>query len=474
MKVAEVYKPLWETNCTKIMLKSGRIAGKSFGAGQYVAVKLVSDDGDIVIFRANSADNKGSIYNEVIQILENEGLHDLYYTKQKPLKIIHKYNGNTIHFLGIGGADEHRTKGFKPSKDLSLILGEELQQVTKQTNLDQAMATFIRFLKPDGKVLFLFNPDRLASQWTNEYYRIREFDDDWLTLHTSYMDIEAFLNDHTMAEIETEKQTNPSNYRWMYLGETEGLFGAVYGSFDRDRHLVTEETIKYYMKKVGLAHLLVGVDPATTRDKTAFIPIAVLNNGQTFVLNYFYHDPEKNGVITNDRLMPYVNRWIEELYDRWGIRRNQRADFIFDTQGADLNNVASYRFKREYRKDHFAMHSYSQKNVIEMAQIIQNAFSRNVLYILDEGGIYDYIQERFVRNFHPLITQLENVIWNEAGDGFEKKVDNDVTDALTYGIAFYFKNPANLHFPIHDKKDVIYYEPLEKTIEKMKKKEGEG
>jgi len=120
------------------------------------------------------------------------------------------------------------------------------------------------------------------------------------------------------------------------------------------------------------------------------------------------------------------------------------------------------------------MHSYSQKNIIEMAQIIQNAFSRNVLYILDEGGIYDYIQDRFIRNFHPLVTQLETVIWNEAGDGFEKKIDNDATDGLTYGIAFYFKNPANLHFPMDRNRDVIYYEPLNKTIKKMKEKEGES
>jgi PBSX family phage terminase large subunit len=474
MKVMEVYQPLWMTDKSKIMLKSGRIAGKSYGAGQFAMVRFIDEDGDIVVFRDSASDNKGSIYNEIVQILEEEGLHSVYETKQKPLKIINKFNGNKIHFMGIGGADEHRTKGFKPDKDLSLILGEELQQVSKQTNLDQAIATFIRFLKPNGKILYLFNPDRRASQWTNEYYRVREYDDSWLTMHTSYKDISQVLNQHTLNEIETERITNPSHYRHMYLGETEGLFGAVYSSFDRDRYLVDEDTIKYYIKKVGVLYVLIGVDPATTRDKTAFIPIVVLNNGQTFVLNYFYHDPEKNGVITNDRLMPYVNEWMDELYARWGFRYKQRADFIFDTQGADLLNVASYRFDREYNKSHFAVHSYSQKNIIEMAQILQNAFSRNVLYILDEGGIYDYIQKRFIRNFNPLITQLETVIWNEAGDGFDKTIDNDATDALTYGIAFYFKNPENMYFPIHEGNKVIYYEPLEKTIDKMKKKEGEG
>lgn len=474
MEVLEVYRPIWETDKTKMMLKSGRIAGKSYGVGQFTSVKFLSEDGDIVVFRSNSADNKGSIFNEIITILDEEGFNDLYYTRQRPLQIIHKYNNNVIHFLGIGGADEHRTKGFKPNKPLSLILGEELQQVRRQTNLDQAIATFIRHLKDDGKIIYLFNPDRLASQWTNEYYRIREYDDEWLTLHTTYKDIATKLNKHTLAEIETERVTNPSNYRHLYLGETEGLFGAVYSSFDRNQHLVTEDTIKYYIEKVGIEFVLIGVDPATTRDKTAFIPIAVLRNGQAFVLDYFYHDPQKNGVITNDRLLPYVNKWLDRLEKRWGFRYNQRVDFIFDTQGADLLNVAKYRYSREYRKPNYVFRSYTQKNIIEMAQIMQNAFSRNVLYILDEGGIYDYVQDRWVQGFHPLVTQLENVIWNEAGDGFDKMVDNDASDGLTYGIAFYFKNPENLHFPLFEKRDVAYYEPLQKTIDKMKKKDGEA
>ena len=472
MEVMKAYKPLWKTDKTNIMIASGRIGGKSYGAGQYVFAKFFKEEGDIVIFRSNSADNADSIFNEIHTIMEEEGFSDMVVTKKRPLKMINLVNGNKIHFLGIGGSDEHRTKGFKPSKKLSIILGEELQQVPRQANLDQAIATFIRFLKDDGKRIFLFNPDRLASHWLNEYYRIREYDDDWLCLKTTYKDISKVLNKHTLAEIETERITNPSNYRWMYLGETQGLFGAVYSSFDRDRHLVSEDVIKYMIKKIGIHNLFIGVDPATTRDKTAMIPILILNNGQAFILNYFYHDPQKNGVITNDKMTPYMVEWLQSLYQRWNIPQRFRADFIFDTNGADLLNVSQYRFRRDGLP--YVCHSYSQKNIIEMAQIMQNAFSRNVLHVLDEGGIYDYIQGRFIRNFHPLVTQLETVVWNEQGDGFDKKVDNDATDGATYGVGFYFKNPSNLDLPYKNPKQVVYYEPVEKVVEKFKKKEGEA
>ena len=82
-----------------------------------------------------------------------------------------------------------------------------------------------------------------------------------------------------------------------------------------------------------------------------------------------------------------------------------------------------------------------------MAHIMQNAFGRNVLYILDENGIHNYMTNRKEYNFHPLVTQLESVVWDEQGKGFDKAVPNDCTDALTYSTAFYFKNPSALYFP---------------------------
>ena len=84
---------------------------------------------------------------------------------------------------------------------------------------------------------------------------------------------------------------------------------------------------------------------------------------------------------------------------------------------------------------------------------MQNVFGRNVVYILDEN-IFNYYTNNFEFNFNPLVTQLESVIWDEKGKGFDDTVPNDCTDALTYSIAFYMKNPNAIYFP----KTEDYYE----------------
>lgn len=463
MQIMKVYKDIFNKEPTYKFLKSGRAAGKSVQAAQKVFKVFFEEDGDIVVFRSNYADIKQSFYQEIINVIVEFELFKYIELRQKPLVITNKYNGNKIHFLGIGGADVHRTKGFKPDKMLSMVVGEELQQVPAQTNLDEAMATFLRFLKDEGEVMYLFNPDRRASHWCNEYYRIKKYDSNYLCLHTTYKDIAKVLSKHLLTEIEVERITNPSNYRHRYLGETEGLHGAVYASFDRDIHLITESQVSHLIKTVGIHQLLIGGDPAYTIDATALVPVLLLKNGQAVALNFFFHDPKVNGVITNANLVPYLRRWLEEdIVKRWGLARQSRIDLVFDTQGGDLMRQMSYTFPKN-----FVFQTYSQKNIIEMAHYMQNAFSKNVAFVLDEGGYYNYITDRFVQGSHPLVTQLEQVIWNEAGDGFEKKVPNDLTDAFTYAIAFYFKNPASLHFPNKD----YYYKPLPKTVDKGEKNE---
>ena len=465
-EVAKAYEPIFTTEKSKIMIKSGRVAGKTYHATQKICQKFLTEDGDIMVFRAFSQDNLQSIYSEIVQMLVEWGYAEVISTTKRPASIYHQSNGNTIHFLGVGGPDESRTKGYHPYKPYSLIVGEELQQIPKQENLDQAMATFVRDLNDEnGQILFLFNPQRISSHWINAYYRARQHSKQWLTLHTSYKDIAQYLNEHSLAEIETERKTNPTNYRYLYLGETDGLFGAVYANFDPERHVVYEETIRAMIKKVGIHTFIVGVDPASTRDKTAAIPAVILNNGQVFVLNYFYHNPETNGVLPNPQLIKHIRFWLEETMDYWGIRSNFPVTMTFDSASPNLRHVAEVEMPHNVET-----HSFSKKDVIENAQIVQNAFSRNVLYVLDNGGIFNYVTERKERGNDPLIRQLQEVVWNEAGDAFEKRIDNDATDALTYAVAYYFLNVEALYFPRPKNFYIPVKEKLEKEEERMRRR----
>ena len=461
IKSMEVFRPVFNKYPRYKFLRSGRAGGKSVVGGQKTAKTFFEEEGDIAVFRSSYNDIKQSIYQEIMNVIEDSGLYKYLEIRLKPLVVRNKLNNNRMYFLGIGGSDIHRTKGFKPHKGkLSLIVGEELQQIPHQTNLDEAMATFLRFLSDDGEVLYMFNPDRRASHWCNEYYRLKEHDDEFLCIHTNYKHIAGVLSKPLLREIEVERITNPSDYKHRYLGLTEGLHGAVYYTFDRNKHLVTEAQVQDLINKVGVHQLIIGGDPAYTIDATCLVPILLFKNGQAIAVNYFYHDPKINSPLSNAQIVKPIQKWlIEDVIKRWQLNRQSRVDLVFDTQGGDLLRQLAYVLPKN-----FVPQTYSQKRVVEMAQFMINAFSKNVLFVLDEGGFYNYTTNRFVKGSHPLVTQLENVVWDENNDDvFDKKVPNDCTDALTYGISFYFKNPANLHFPQLQ----YFYKPIPKTKEEL-------
>lgn len=445
MTVLEVYAPVEKTEKRYTLLKSGRDAGKSKFMGQLATKRFFELELDILVCRASYGDLQKSMFQEIVDVIEEEGLTPYVELRTRPLKILNKLNGNTIYFEGVGGADLSRTKGFKPSKKLSLILFDETQQLPSQSNYDQALASFRRHLDiKHGRVVTAFNPEPQNSHWMNEYYRIHKENSLYLCLHTSYKDIAKVLSDVDLEAIELEKMVNPSYYKYLYLGETNGLFGGVYHTFNRDFHLLEEDETNELIKKHGIFQILIGVDGATTRDATAVIPVAILNNGQAVVLEYLYHNPIKYGALDNSRLYPYIMEFIEEIEIQYDLKwRRVPMNFIVDGANADLIQVLNYNLdKHKYR-----VWAYTQKKVIQMAQIMQNAFSKNVLFVKDNGGIKNYISKQFEKEHHPLVTALESVMWDEAGKGFDSSIPNDTTDALTYALSFYFVNPNNIYFP---------------------------
>jgi len=452
-KILKPYDKIFNTKKTYIFMKSGRNAGKSEHSAMRIVQDFFEEDGDIVVGRAYISDIYQTIMRDILNIVEELGLSSAVKTRTRPLKIINKLNKNKIHFAGIGGADVHRTKGFKSDKPLSLIVFDELQQVETESHLQEAMQSFLRNLKEDGQVLYMFNPDRRASHWCNELFRMKKHDSEYLTLETTYKDIKKVLNRHTIAEIENAKKYNPMDYRHRFLGETEGLFGAVYSSFRRKTHLLPKDFAKQLLKKVGYHAFIIGADPASARDATALVPKVIMKNGQVLVIDYFYHDPQKNGVVTNTKLRYYIKRWIDEIMHEWGLPPNMPVHMVFDSNAVsqDLMRTLDYVLP-----PNFSVQVYSQKRVVEMADVVRNGFSRNMILISDSGGYHNYITDIFMHGENPLVRQLEQVVWNEKGDGFDRNVPNDVTDALTYGVNHYLKSKDNMYF-IEPK---TFYEPV--------------
>lgn len=229
MKILKPYDQLYDVNNHKVLLKSGRDAGKSTAIYQKVVYNLFKyPDMDIIVSRAFASDMKRSIFSGIQKYLIQEGLDKYMTYRSRPLGMTNNLTGNTIWFVAIGGHDLESSKGLEPHNKVSLWVVDECQQLKKQENFDQAYATFRRhFHEKVWQFVVAFNPKKENSHWLNEYYRINEQTGEYKCIYSSYRDIAGMLTDVDLREIRLEKEINYDNYRYLYLGETEGLFGIV-------------------------------------------------------------------------------------------------------------------------------------------------------------------------------------------------------------------------------------------------------
>jgi PBSX family phage terminase large subunit len=444
---------LHRTDVNQFILRSGRVAGKTKNSTNIALALLLQGDGDVIFGRANYNQLRQSLFREFTNVIDEENLTNYFKVRQYPeMEIICTLNDNRLYFVGIGGSDLSRTKGFKPHKQVQMVFFDEAQQLPNQYNLDQARATLLRFLQDSGKFVISYNPEPMNMHWMNEYARLREGSPDWLIITATYMDIAQKLSKIQLRDIETERILNPKNYEYLYLGITEGLFGSVYFTFDRRRHYKPVEELKTKFQSNYIHTVLIGVDGASTRDKTALVPLAIMNNGQAIVLEMFYHDPIENGAMSNEQLVPYITSWLEKIEKANGLYKNNHVPiyFIADAGGnSDLH--LSLRYNLVDPK--YNVIPFGKKQIIPMAQNVNDVFSRNIVYVGNYDGIYDYVKGRKIydrEKLHPLVQQLESVVWNEQGTGFEKAIDNDATDAFTYVVRYWYTNPDNLYLPERD------------------------
>lgn len=456
------YDQLYTTKKKNIVLKSGRDAGKSINVGDYIveqATQAVNED--IVLCRANMSDMLDSIYAVVQKRITFHKLDMFFKTSKKPLRIVCKLTNCNIYFLGIDG-DDNRTKSFEPiNPKVRLFVFEELQQVRELSNLEQALATFRRHLDDDnGKIIFMFNPPPITAHWVNMWCLSKQEDNDFLVISSSWLDIIDYLNDYDIKEILKCKITEPDKYEWLYMGKTTGGFGSVYPQFKRDKHLITLPEAQEKFRGHYIKFVIIGGDNAIARDCTCLCPIAVFDNGQCLVLDLYFHDPTKNGDLSVAEQIPLMKKWLFNLEKKYHLTdRSFKVPiaFVIDGSIVGLELVKQLRFTLNMER--YQVIAYKEKHVIEMANNLKSVFARNMLYIVDFGGIYNYSTDRFERRSNVLADQVETLVWNEKATGFDPIVPNDACDALTYGANAIFKNMFNLYYvqeSINTRKD--YYD----------------
>lgn len=219
------------------------------------------------------------------------GLQDIYTIKLAPMQIINKNTGQIIAFYGLD--DPLKTKGIStgnPNTYFGITHFEELDQFNGLREIDIAIDSLVR----GGDLSWCFqcyNPPRSASNWVNADSkkdvpgRLVHFSD-YRTVPKSWLG-EAFLN-----KVKQCYLTNPSEYRWRYLGEVVGMEGLIFKNIMPWKYCELQYDLIVQGLDLGWA------------DPKAFVRWGINFNTQNiFCIDEFYQSYTENAVVAN---------WISE------------------------------------------------------------------------------------------------------------------------------------------------------------------
>ena len=448
-----------ESEKNNFLLYGGRLGGKTNNTAKIgVLTQLQYPYTDIVVARVSYGSLGDSSYAELSAAIQDMGdnIAEEFILKKSPLRIQRKGDAGNIYFIGYGGSNTSRTKSFKPKHKIKIVILEETQELKSKENLDQALASLRRHYGEGVKVFVMGNPYPQKVHWFSKFIEEKSFDPDWQVMNVTYEDILPFINDYDLKEILKTKMIDPEYYKWFYLGEMTGGFGMVYPMWREDKYIITKDQYEWIINNSNIRPIgmMVGGDGAVNNDSTAFVPLILLNNGQSVIGPIFYHNPKTDGVVGYHQLVQdKLIFWFEKVCGmfRLGTIAEHRIHptgrqlpvwMRIDSAAPDL--IAECRF---FMGDRCSIAPVKKDHVPQMVSTIQSGILNNNFIIIDYGGYWNYTTNQFVRTQTNLLSeQLQSLIWNEKQDNYDPIVPNDVADAFTYGGISWYKNPENIQY----------------------------
>lgn len=463
-----VYAPLFEDDFKRFILSSGRISGKT---SMLVCLWWVFankyPNQDIVILQATATEIKDSIINEIHKFLKNSGFDvgdepqcTYYIPKSKEFIKIQdgNHSGMTYFYPITDSSGGQRSRGVSTHHKVSLVMYEEAQKNRDANVIEQSMATFIRQLSQNGRIVVVGNNETIGH-WFVDYVASKKKSKEWCYIYANCYDIWGLLNEETQKYIEDFKHTNYLEFRRIFLGDIKASTSdVVFPQFQRERHykLATELKTHY------IRYLFLGVDHATANDTFACVPVAILDNGEAQTLEVCYDDPkETNRTLAPTEQCEILERFIDFLNEKYGIEYNQ-LNVIISCDGAASPFIKQLEHSKKTAKNrklwkYIHIKGFTMKKKDINLGIIKNAFAYGVLTILNEGVLcWDNSTNR-----HRLAKEIESQRYKNGK--LDPAIPNDLCDALEYGLIPYYTNCYNLSFPFRvNEREKSHYDDIRK------------
>lgn len=250
-----------------------------------------------------------------------------------------------------------------------------------------------------------------------------------------------YLPKHYIERLENEYR-GTIYYDRFILGKWTSCEGQVFPLFRRDKHYITpDKYTELFNENMGkIRYCIVGGDGATTNDSTALVPLMIFSDGHACVGDIFYHNPKESGQLSNADLIPYIRQWYDDIIRKYALDRGGvRFYTAVDCAAADLVLTMRKNLPTNYN-----ITAMTKKSITQTTDVVNNAFARDLVHILDVGGTYNYVRRRFESGVSQLVIDLERMIWAKGNETYDASVPNDVADAFRYAVNTYYNNPLNM------------------------------
>lgn len=388
--IPKPFAPLLNPNIRKIIEESGRTAGKSTtNEGVAVALMMNGRKNNIWYCRAEKGDVRPSIFNSFWATVQSLGIERLFECKLNPMEITCKLTGAKCYFGGINGKtkdDLNTTKGFVPQdRSLAMFIVDEANEAKSYQHIRAAETTANKFLKPDGKIIYAYNPPPNLGHWAHSYFG-RMVEDGATRIYSTYRDIYKLLNRSTIEEIEAMKRDNPRQFKYWYLGQKISLEGLVLYTYNPEKNLIPLETFKAAVNRNGYQPLYViyGVDSGVVKDPTAVCAWGIFPDGNLIKLSTFYLDPRKVGEpIPNSYQVEEIVKWYQGFYAEmrsYGVvlPGPYNEAWVFDSAVVTQDLMLEFT-----NKTGFFCKAVENKSIERDIKRLQNGYFRGVFRILD-------------------------------------------------------------------------------------------
>lgn len=431
--IPKPFAPLLDDNVRKVVEPSGRSSGKSTTNETVMAIKMLeSKFNNIWYCRAEKGDVRATIYNSFIATVQSLQLAMFFRPSLSPLEIICTRTGAKIYFSGINGKvqnDLNATKGFTPQyRTLAMFVVDEANEVKYSTHLTAAETTANKFLLPNGKIIYAYNPPPNRTHWSHTYFA-NLVNNGAVRIYSTYEDIKPLLKPATLQEILEMKTNDPRHFAYWYLGQMVSLEGLVLYTFKREKNLMP---LSEFLRKANFGgyqplYIIYGVDSGVVKDATAVCAWAVMPDGILLKLSTFYYEPRKNGdePIPNSMQVNLIYEWYLKFY-------NKMAEYGINLPGAENecwvfdNAVVTQDLMFEWQnKTMFFCKAVNNKNIERDIKRLQNGYYAGMLKILD------------VEDNAPSINEIETFSYDEENKIQEGQADHTI-DADKYATSHYY------------------------------------